>query len=69
MKPFEKIIKRPALMNYYLNRKFHWPDTLPEIFDYLRQRDELPFLYGGDNCPTTRCANGSAVRGALHRSS
>ena len=45
MKPFEKIIKRPALMNYYLNRKFHWPDTLPEIFDYLRQRDELPFLY------------------------
>lgn len=51
MKPFEKIIKRPALMNYYLNRKFHWPDTLPEIFDYLRQHDELPFLYGGDNWP------------------
>lgn len=51
MKPFEKIIKRPALPNYYRQRHFQWPDTLPEIFDYLRQHDELPFLYGGDNWP------------------
>lgn len=51
MKPFEKIIKRPALPNYYRRRHFQWPDTLPEIFDYLRQHDELPFLYGGDNWP------------------
>lgn len=51
MKPFEKIVKRPTLMNYYRNRKFHWPDTLREIFDYLRQHDELPFRYEGDNWP------------------
>lgn len=51
MKPFEKIMKRPALPNYYRQRHFQWPDTLPEIFDDLRQHDELPFLYGGDNWP------------------
>lgn len=51
MKPFEKIMKRPALPNYYRQRHFQWPDTLPEIFDYLRQHDERPFLYGGDNWP------------------
>lgn len=51
MKPFEKIMKRPTLPNYYRQRHFQWPDTLPEIFDYLRQHDELPFLYGGDNWP------------------
>ena len=51
MKPFEKIMKRPTLPNYYRQRHFQWPDTLPEIFDYLRQHDERPFLYGGDNWP------------------
>lgn len=51
MKPFEKIMKRPTLPNYYRQRHFQWPNTLPEIFDYLRQHDELPFLYGGDNWP------------------
>lgn len=51
MKPFEKIMKRPALPNYYRQRHFQWPNTLPEIFDYLRQHDERPFLYGGDNWP------------------
>lgn len=51
MKPFEKIVKRPTLPNYYRQRHFQWPDTLPEIFDYQRQYDELPFLYAGDNWP------------------
>ena len=51
MKLFEKIMKRPTLPNYYRQRHFQWPDTLPEIFDYLRQHDERPFLYGGDNWP------------------
>ena len=51
MKPFEKIMKRPTLPNYYRQRHFQCPNTLPEIFDYLRQHDELPFLYGGDNWP------------------
>ena len=34
MKIFEKIPKRPALLNYYLRRSFYWPDTLPEVLDY-----------------------------------
>ena len=51
MKIFERITKRYALQNYYLRRNFYWPDTLPEILDYWRQHNELPFLYGGDNWP------------------
>ena len=34
IKIFEKIPKRPALLNYYLRRSFYWPDTLPEVLDY-----------------------------------
>ena len=48
MKIFERITKRPALLNYYLRRSFYWPDTLPEVLDYWQQHNELPFLYGGD---------------------
>ena len=51
MKIFERITKRPALLNYYLRRSFYWPDTLPEVLDYWQQHNELPFLYGGDNWP------------------
>ena len=51
MKIFERIPKRPTLRNYYRNRAFRWPDTLPEIFDYLQRHDELPFRYEGDNWP------------------
>lgn len=51
MKIFERITKRPALLNYYLRRSFYWPDTLSEILDYWQQHNELPFLYGGDNWP------------------
>lgn len=51
MKIFEKTAKRPALPNYYRCRRFHWPDTLSELFDYLQRHGELPFLYGGDNWP------------------
>lgn len=51
MKIFEKIPKRPALLNYYLRRSFYWPDTLPEVLDYWQQHNELPFFYGGDNWP------------------
>lgn len=51
MKIFEKIARRYALQNYYLRRNFYWPETLPEIFDYQQQHNELPFLYDGDNWP------------------
>ena len=51
MKIFEKIARRYALQNYYLRRNFYWPETLPEIFDYQQQYNELPFLYDGDNWP------------------
>ncbi len=44
MKIFEKIPKRPSLLNYYLRRSFYWPDTLPEILDYylIRCRTDKP---------------------------
>lgn len=51
MKIFERITKRPSLLNYYPRRCFYWPDTLPEVLDYWQQHNELPFLYGGDNWP------------------
>ena len=34
MKIFERITKRPALLNYYLRRSFYWPDTLPEVLSF-----------------------------------
>ena len=51
MKTFKKIARRYALCTYYKTRHYDWPDTLPELFDYLQQHNELPFLYGGDNWP------------------
>ena len=67
MKIFERITKRYALQNYYLRRNFYWPDTLPEILDYWQQHNDLPFLYGGDNCRKMQCASGSAARASMLR--
>lgn len=67
MKIFEKIARRYALRNYYLRRNFYWPDTLPEIFDYQQQHNELPFLYDGETGRMMRCASGSAARASMFR--
>ncbi len=69
MKPFEKIMKRPTLPNYYRQRHFQWPDTLPEIFDYLRSTTNCRSCTAATTGLTMRCASGSAVRASLHRSS
>ncbi len=65
MKIFERITKRPALLNYYLRRSFYWPDTLPEVLDYWQQHNELPFLYGGDNWPYDAMCERQRRKGCL----
>ena len=45
MKIFERITKRPALLNYYLRRSFYWPDTLPEVAALLEQNDTVTQIY------------------------
>ena len=62
MKIFERITKRPALLNYYLRRSFYWPDTLPEVLDYW-QENGIKAITG----PMTRCANDSAARVSMPR--
>ena len=66
MKIFERITKRPALLNYYLRRSFYWPDTLPEVLDYWQQHNERSST-AAITGPMTRCANDSAARVSMPR--